>query len=243
MPFTVPSANALPGMQNLFVSQPRDIFYTAGDKAQFFSPPPAIDGTASGNGSNQPYNWLLWAGMVVGKETASNLFATSIIGQATSAFASNATTLITDAGTATELVRRLGSSGTFTLTGPPTAGGTVASSTVAYSAVNTTTGHITVTTTGVAYVSGSWIGPVDGTQLGGGSTVYTLLAEQNGVKVVDILNTTRVNAYTNRLWTGGGVINTAYIVNYPADVAMQAYLKAQIRISVPNAVFSDDFTG
>jgi len=243
MPFTIPSFNAIPGMQPLFVSQPRDIFYTETDKAQFFAPPPAIDGTASGNGSNQPYNWLLWAGMVIGKESGSNIFATSIIGQSTVALTTSATTLVTDVGTATELLRRLGGSGTLTLTGPPTASGVVASATVTYSAVDTTTGHITISETGVAFVSGSWIGPVDGTQLDGSSTVYTLLAEQNGVKVVDQLNTTRVNAYSNRIWTGGGVINTSYIVNYPADSSMKAYLKGAIRQSVPNATFSDDFTG
>ena len=45
---------------------------------------------------------------------------------------------------AVELVRRVGASGDLYITGPPTAAGTVAQITKAYSAVNTTTGVITV---------------------------------------------------------------------------------------------------
>ena len=246
MPWTIPSFNALPGMQytpTQFVSLPRDIFYSDRNKAQFFSPPPAVDGTASSNPQNSPYVWQLWAGQIVAKESASNIFATSILGQSTVALTTIATTIVTDVNTATEVVRRLGGSGTLTLTGPPTSGGTVASATVTYSAVNTSNGHITISATGVAFVAGSWIGPVDGTQLDGTSSLYTLIGDINGVKVIDQLNTTRVNGYADSLYAGGGIINVNYIVNYPADTAMQAYLKAAIRKSVPNAVFSDDFTG
>lgn len=243
MPWNVPSPNALPGMQNLYVSQPRDIFYSEADKAQYFSPPPAIDGTASGNAANAPYSWLLWAGQVVGRETSSGKYATSIMGQSTASYTSGATSLTTDVNTAAELVRRVGTSGTFSLIGPPSAAGTVASATVTYSAVNLSTGVITVSNIGANYISGSWIGPTDGSQLSGGSSIYTLLAEINGVKVADVLNTTRVDAFTNRLWAGGGIINTSLIVNYPSDTSMITYLKTKIRAAVPGAAFSDDFTG
>ena len=244
MPFSVPSASQLPGVQVLFQSQPRDVFFNESEAATYMSPPPAIDGNASGNGANQPYNWYLWGGQIVGRETASDIWATSIIGLSTVALTTSATTLVTDVGTATELARRTTAQGatTFTLTGPPTAGGTVASSTVTFSAINTSNGHITITTTGVAFVAGSIIGPVDGSQLGGG-TIYTIMADPYGCKVVDQLNTTRINCYTNKLWTGGGMINVALIPSYPSDSSLQAYLKAQIRIGVPSAIFSDDWTG
>ena len=55
------------------------------------------------------------------------------------------TTITTDVNTAAELVRRIGATGTFKLTGPPTAGGAVVTQTVTFSAVNTSTGAITIT--------------------------------------------------------------------------------------------------
>lgn len=89
------------------------------------------------------------AGLVLGKITATALLAAAIIGTSINALASTGTTVTLSAAEATELVRRQGATGTFTLTGPPAAAGVVRTLTATYSAVNTTTGAVTITALGV----------------------------------------------------------------------------------------------
>lgn len=85
------------------------------------------------------------AGLLMGPITATGLLANSVIGRSTGALANGGTTLALSAAQATELVRRVGATGTFKLTGPPAASGVVRSVTAAYSAVNTSTGDVTIT--------------------------------------------------------------------------------------------------
>lgn len=224
-----------PGVQTTYTATPRELFYGNRQDARFIPGPVTIDGTASGNAANSPYVWNLWAGQAVGKVTATGNYATSILGSTTAAVISGATTVTTSAAVATELVRRGGASGTFTLTGPPTAAGTVAATVITYSAVNTTTGVITCTATAVAKVTACWIQPVDGSE-----TIVTFLTAPYGLKVIDSMFTTRVDAFAKDLWAGGGIVNIGSIVNYPADASLKTYLKAAIRLNVPNAGFSDD---
>jgi hypothetical protein len=88
-------------------------------------------------------------GTLMGKITASGKYANSAYGLSTGALTSTGTTLASSAAIATEMVRRVGATGTFKLTGPPTASGTVRTRTATYSAVNTTTGDITIAALGV----------------------------------------------------------------------------------------------
>lgn len=130
-----------------------------------------IDGSESRDPGNGTIN-VLRPGTLMGKRTSNGLYAPSVIGTLNAAYDASAagTTMTLDtAAEAVELARRIGSSGTFKLTGPDTASGTVRTVTVTYSAVNTTTGAVTVTdisedtspsasvaetTAGVAAVSG-----------------------------------------------------------------------------------------
>lgn len=367
MSFSVPTGK--PGVLTTYQSSPRDIFLGNGDSAKTLPMPATIDGTLSSNPANTPYTWLLFAGMVMGLVTATKKFANAILGATSASLGGGQTTLNTDANTATELVRRVGASGTFTLTGPPTPSGPssgVRSRTITYSAVNTTTGAITITadaagavsavnqvealpvvdstgsgtftltiegiTTGAItysataatlvtntnaalnaafgtsaivasgaslaafiltfsgtgysgrpitghvssillagatgftingvagsagtpgasttttlgvtavaadegeFIAGSFIQPTDGSQ-----TIRTIITAPFGIKIADQLNTTRVDVLADALWAGGGVVNTGVIVNYPTDSGLQAYMKAQIKNFVPNAMFSDDY--
>lgn len=234
--FSIPQGK--PGVVGNFVSQPREVFYSGREFAQFWAPPVTVDGTASGNGLNAPYTWLLWAGMPMGRITASGKYANSIIGLSGSATASGATSITTDVNTAAEIVRRIGASGTFKLTGPPTAGGTVATQVVTFSAVNTSTGVITCSATSAAAVSGSPIQPTDGSE-----TILTLLCETDGLQVVDQTHTNRVDVFCGRLLAGGGTINTGMIVNYPSDASLKTYIKSAIRAACPSVTFLDDITG
>jgi hypothetical protein len=234
--FSVPAGK--PGVVANYDSQPREVFYSGREFAQFFAPPATVDGTNSSNPNNGIYPWLLWAGMPMGRVSSTNKYATSIIGLSTVALTTSATTLQTTAAAATEVQRRIGGSGTLALTGPPAASGAVASSTVTFSAVNTSTGAITITATSVAFVSGSLIQPTDGSQ-----AITTLLCETNGLQVVDQLHATRVDVFCGRLLAGGGTINTGMIVDYPSDPSLKAYVKAAIKSGAPSATFLDDVTG
>jgi hypothetical protein len=111
------------------------------------------------------------------------------------------------AATAVEL-NRLASSGTFTLTGAPTATGTVAQQTITYSAVNVTTGVITVTAGSADAVAGSHIGPVDGAQ-----TPVCVIGDGWGIKVTDQDEASIDVPLQNGLV--GGAIDSSQIVNWP----------------------------
>lgn len=92
---------------------------------------------------------VLEPGLLMGLITASKLWAPSFFGVAQSALTHTGTTLTVTAAQAAELVRRVGASGSLSIVGPTAANGTARQSTLTYSAVNTTTGAITVTSIGV----------------------------------------------------------------------------------------------
>src|ERR1700691_432571 len=104
-----------PGVVGYYTSQPRDVFYSGRPHANFWAPPVTIDGTNSSNPLNAPYVWLLWAGQLFGRITATGKFANSVLGLTASATASGATSIATDVNTAAEIVRRIGATGTFEL--------------------------------------------------------------------------------------------------------------------------------
>lgn len=95
---------------------------------------------------------ILRTGLVMAWNSTTKAYTNFIIGTSSAALTGAGTTLTINAAGATELVRRVGSTGTFTLTGPEAAAGTVQQRTVTYSAVNTTTGAITITALGTNQV-------------------------------------------------------------------------------------------
>ena len=235
--FSVP--NGKPGVQTTYSAIPREVFLANRQFAQFVAQPVTIDGTLSSNPSNAPFTWLLFAGTAMGRVTATGKYANSIIGSITAAYAhsgGSSTTLTTDVNTAAEIVRRIGTAGTFKLTGPPTSGGALTTQAVTYSAVNLTTGAITITATSADAISGSYIQPTDGSEV-----IVTLICDPYGTKVVDQLNTTRVDVFDARLLAAGGTINTACVMNYPTDTSLKAWFKAAIKTTCPAVNFSDDF--
>lgn len=115
-----------------------------------------LGGSISRDPGNVGWETHLRAGTMIGKSTADGLlYGTSIIGQTSAALAVGGTSLTvapvtTGAfGVAGELQRRQGGAGTFKLTGPPTAAGTVRTLTLSHSAINLTTGAITITSPSV----------------------------------------------------------------------------------------------
>lgn len=115
-----------------------------------------IDGTKTRNPFNTDLSSTdstpfrdLWPGLLMGRVTSTGKWANSCIGLSQAALTTTGTTLSLTAYAAVELVRRVGATGTFKLTGPPTAAGTVRTLTATYSAVNTSTGDVTITALGV----------------------------------------------------------------------------------------------
>jgi hypothetical protein len=234
--FNVP--NGKPGVLLNLTATPREVFYSGRDRAQFVAAPVTVDGTLTSCAFNAPYVFQILAGVLMGRVTATKKYANSVLGQTTGATAASATTVQTDVNTAAEIVRRIGATGTFKLTGPPTAAGTVATQVVTYTAVNTSTGAITCSATSAAAVSASLIQPTDGSE-----TILTMVADQYGIKVTDQTNVNRVDVFDPRLLLGGGTINSQMIVNYPSDTSLQAYVKAAVKAFCTGVTFSDDITG
>lgn len=95
---------------------------------------------------------VLRAGLLLGKRSSDGYYAPSGIGLTGEALDSTETVLTVSEAVGDEIVRRIGASGTFKLTGPPTAAGTVRTSTITYSAVAAAGGgnrDITITAPGV----------------------------------------------------------------------------------------------
>lgn len=90
----------------------------------------------------------LRAGLLVGKVTSGGKYANAVIGTTSGALTGTGTSVTLSVQQAVELVRRVGTSGTLKLTGPPTAAGVVRSVTVTYSAVDTATGVVTISAVG-----------------------------------------------------------------------------------------------
>ena len=153
MAFSVP--NGLPGMLPTYLAQPRDIFYSNAQFAQYLAGPLVVDGTLSSNALNTPYTWDLWAGMLFGKVTTTGKYRNSIIGLSTAAYTSGTTSLTVAAATAAEVNRLIGLAGGFHHAQhrrPPSGGGTNAVISTTCSAASGTT--LTITNLAANVVSG-----------------------------------------------------------------------------------------
>ena len=230
--------NGKPGTLPIYSAAPRELFSANRSFAQFVAGPITIDGTLSGNALNAPNSWLLQAGLLMGRVTATGKYANSVIGLTTAAYSHTGSnmTIQTDVNTAAEIVRRIGSSGTLKIVGPPAASGTVAVQTTTYSAVNLTTGAITITALGADAVAGSLIQPTDGSE-----AIVTILCDSWGTSVTDATHSTRLDVFDSQLLAAGGTINTAAILNYPTDPSLKAWVKGELRVACPAVNFSDDF--
>ena len=214
---------------NIFKGNPVDQYFLPGGRT--------VSGTATrdtgslGDDGTTVTPGYIRAGTIMGKQTTSGKYANSIIGTLNGAYASGTSMTVT-AATSTELARRQGSSGTFTLVGPATANGTPTTTTITYSNVASTT--IAVTAPGTAFVSGSFIMPTDGSQY-----PLVILADNTGLATVD------ENGYTQDVLPQrlaiGGLINTSNVCFWPTDTGLKSFLKTNFGTSATNLMFSDSF--
>lgn len=178
-----------------------------------------ISGTASRDPGNAPDVGVLRPGLILGKITASGKLAPSFIDVTQAAAAASATTITLTAAGATELVRRVGATGNLRLTGPPSAGGTVAvSAAVAYSAVNTTNGNVTTAALPAAYVAGSYVSAADGSE-----NPLTFVWDGWGIPVLDF-NQVSQDVDMGKLPIGGSV-RAVMLIPWPTDTAQRDWLR------------------
>jgi hypothetical protein len=180
----------------------------------------------------------LQAGLLMAKADT-GLYAASVLGLTTAGFNASGLSLTVAAATAAEIARRIGATGTINLIGPPTANtgnsAQVAIQALAYSAIDTTSGVLTISTgNAAAAVAGSIVAANDGSQV-----PTTFIDELDGIRVTDA-NGNGITVQFPRIPIAGGVVNTASLVNYPADTGLQAWLKAQLNTS-GSFRFSDNY--
>ena len=189
--------------------------------------------------SNVNYAGTLRAGLLMGK-LSSGMYGASVLGITQAAILASATLFKVSIACGQEIIRRLGGvTGSLYLTGPAQAGGTVNQQAVTVTNVAATGDGSTYTVTlyaGVTYaaVSGSLVQPADGSQL-----ITTFVDELDGIRVVDMIGN-GITVQFPRVPIGGGVVNVANIVNYPADSALKAWVKAALRAVATGFAFSDD---
>jgi hypothetical protein len=159
---------------------------------------------------------------IVGGATVVGEYGSSVIDVTAGAYTSGGTTITLSLAGAAELVRRLGTSGSFAMIGPATAGGPNQNVTVAYSAVVLSTGVVTITSAGTNFVAGAFICPLDGSQF-----AATLVGDGYGINVVDTDGITAIAAQFPEVPIGGTLISTQ-IVNWPTEVTLQAWIASRL---------------
>ncbi len=217
----------LPGRGTVRQTLRRRVLLTP-DGAAYLPAGKTINGTVSRDPLNTGDVQYLRAGLLMGKITSGGKYAPSIMGVLTTAYDKDSSTgasgvIQVSAATATEMVRRTGATGTFRILGPPTANATTATETFAATAINVTTGVVSIGGTFLAadYVAGSFIQPNDGSQ-----TPLGMLGDGDPLKVTD---DAEVNANVQLArFLIGGIIDSSQILNWPSDTSLRNWVRATL---------------
>lgn len=193
-------------------------------------------GTIEGTVSRDPGNtdiFNLRPGLLMGKITSGGFYAPSIIGVLTDAVSADYTSLTVSAAQAAYLVSRIGATGTLRVVGPPTANGTVATYTTTYTAVNTSTGAVTISSgTKAALAAGSFVVPNDGSQ-----TPITFIPDGYSHVVPD--NSADIEF---PMIPVSGVVDVANLIPWPTDTSLRTWIRTNLSTaSGGKFVFSDQF--
>ena len=219
-----PIIPGLPGIRATKTATPRRVFRQV-ELMGGLSQGRTIQGSQSRDPGNTGDIDRLRAGLLMGKITAAtfgtvDLWAPSIIGVTTGAYTSGGTSLTVSAAQALEIERIVGGSGTAELVaiGPPTAAGTVAVTDVDHSAINTTTGVLTVTSLGVDKIAGTFIAVKDGRQI-----PRSFIPDGWPIPVTDSDGSTSLNVQYPDVPIAG-VIDSSQIINWPSDTSLQTWI-------------------
>ena len=223
-----PHTPGLPSVATKRTATFRKLLLSGPEHNQFLPRGEVIDGSQSRDPTNTGDLDVLQAGLLMGRITATGLYAPSILGVTTVAYDNSAsvnTTLTVGLPTAVELNRRIGASGTFNLTGPPTAGGTVAVQTVTYSSVAVGTGVIAVSAIAADAIAGSFIQPTDGPE-----TMVTLINDGSGIEVTDEDNADVDVPFATPVIAG--LLDASQIINWPSNAVLRTYVRDQLRNNI-----------
>lgn len=186
-----------------------------------------IAGACSRDPGNTTDVTRLRAGLLMGKITTVvnslgtvGYYAPSVLGVTTNAEAVGSTSIQASAAVVTELVRRAGSTGTFTLIGPGSAGGVVVSETVTYSAASST--NITVTAISNPFIAGSFISPTDGSQ-----DPLTFLPSGTPIQATDF-NGDSLDVQFAELPIGCVVDSAMLLPAWPSDASLQEWIASRL---------------
>lgn len=190
----------------------------------------------SRDSGNTGYLSCLRAGLLMGKATSGGKYLPSILGISQNAYTSGGTTITVTAAQAVEIARRVGTSGNLTYVGPPAAAGTVAViSSVAFSAINTSTGAITVTSLGADLIAGGWVCSTDGTHI-----PLTLIPPGSGINVFDNFGNAQDTPFAQM--PIGGTIDVASLPYWPTDTSLIQWVKDQLsKTSAGKFCYSDTY--
>lgn len=222
----------MPRIGTIRTATPRSVF--RGGIQGYLSGGKIIDSGARDSGNSGLVSTLR-AGLLMGKITSTGKYSAAIMGLTDAAALAGAVAITLTVAAATELLRRVGSTGTFNLVGPPAASGVVAEETVTYSAIDTGTGIVTVTAIGNAYITGSFVMPTDGSQ-----DLSCFIPDGTGVNMLDTDGATAIDQPFPDLPVQGELW-TAYIVNYPSDASLKNWLKDQLKNNGGRWTFDDDY--
>ncbi len=222
-----------PGISSTITAQRRNV--SRDGSLGFFPGGGTIEGSLSRDPGNSAYSvYTLRPGLLMGKITSGGFWAPCIIGVTTAAYTSGGTTLTVSAAQAAYLVARNGASGTFTLKGAATAAGTLTSDTVTYSAVDTTTGIITITDIAANRIAASIIVASDGS-----GTPRSFIADGYGV----LIDSVGLGDVSYPWIPVSGIVDTAQIIDYPSDTTLKTFVRESLStLSGGKFVFSDQFT-
>jgi hypothetical protein len=174
----------------------------------------------------------LEAGLMMGK-LSTGKYAPSAFGVTAAALTTIATSLSVGVPASIEILRRVGASGNIQLVGPPSTAGTVAVATVAFSAVNTSTGVLAITATGTAFAVGSLVQPSDASNV-----IRTFTDAEDGIHVT--FEGSNYDIQFPRIPVAGGVVDIAGLTFYSScDASVKTYIKTALKAVGP-FVFSDD---
>lgn len=212
----------LPGVRTAKSAAHRIVF-RQGDWTSDLAQGKIIDGSKSRDSGNTGDLNVLQPGLLMGKITASGKYAPSVLGVTTAAYTSGGTTLNVSAAQATEIARRVGASGSLYAVGPPSAAGSVAVTSVTYSAIDTTTGDITCTSLGVNKIAGTLLAATDGTHL-----PLTLIPDGYGVVVTDTDGTTSLDVPFPQFPIAGVITASQLLPVWPSDTSLRAWVRDQL---------------
>lgn len=223
---------------------PINVFFQRGEFAAFMAAPVAASGANTDQPSNTPFDFVIQPGQMFGlisSGTAAGKYGSSIIGLTQATAAQGATSITIDGPTATEIIRRIGSTGTVTITGPASSvTGTVNVQSVVYTSVSTSAPYtITCSALGNAVLSGALVQPSDGSQV-----ITTMYANQYAFSVKDIYNVVRTDITVDGFLASAGsaILEDGVFLQIgsgtiPITSSLASYIRAQLTAGIPGVAF------